>query len=148
MTVPFSRTVCACATCQSCCKSQPGHVLPGEVERIAEYLGKPLPEVLSLFWASPGALVMDTSTGRQFRIGTITPRFDRRAKRCVFLGADDRCTVHEVAPFGCAYFDTHMSAAEGQRRSAWGLRLLHDDPTYIAQRKSLPFADSYKPKGY
>lgn len=101
-----------------------------------------------LFWASPGAVVMDTNTNRQFRIGTITPRFDRRARRCVFLTDDGQCQIHEVAPFGCSHFDTHMSAAEGMKRSSWGLVQIMDSEEYQKLRQSLPFAESWRPKGY
>jgi hypothetical protein len=30
--------------------------------------------------------------------------------RCVFLDAASALHDHAVAPFGCAFFDTHMSA--------------------------------------
>jgi len=31
---------------------------------------------------------------------------------------DGKCAVHENAPYGCAFFDAHMSAQEVERRSA------------------------------
>lgn len=148
VTVPAKRTVCACTECQSCCRVQPGHLLPGEMERIAEHLGKHLDAVKPLFWASPGALVMNTQTGIQFRIGTITPKYDRRRKACVFLTEEGHCSIHEVAPFGCAYFDTHQSAAYGRSLSTWGLEQIQGSPEYHALRHTLPFAESYRPKGY
>lgn len=43
-------------------------------------------------------------------IGSITPR--SQGGRCVFLDEQDRCRIHAVAPFGCAYYDTHMDVAE------------------------------------
>jgi Fe-S-cluster containining protein len=143
---PFPRTTCDCADCINCCKSQPGYLLPGEMERIAAYRQEP--SVLHLFRASPGAVVGDMRTGRRWSVRTIVPHFDKRTKRCVFLDAADHCTIHPVAPFGCAYFDTHMSAAEGQRRSAWGLRHVMDDPSYPELRGQLAFADTYNPKGF
>jgi len=27
------------------------------------------------------------------------------APRCIHLTADERCDIHEIAPFGCAFFD-------------------------------------------
>jgi Fe-S-cluster containining protein len=145
MPSPFSRTTCACAECVACCKRQPGPLAPGDLERIAEHRGETVEVAKAHFWASGGALVQDQTTGRQFRIGSITPRLVRG--RCVFLDADDRCSIHSVAPFGCAYFDTHMTAAEGQRRGAWLARRQLDDD-YQELRRQLPFATSYKPKGY
>jgi Fe-S-cluster containining protein len=99
------------------------------------------------FVASPGALVKDRSTGRVQRIGTVTPRFDRRRKRCVFLDDHDRCTIHAVAPFGCAYFDTHMSLGKGHVRSLWLARETAR-PEYQALRNTLPYTDTYKPSRY
>lgn len=142
------RTTCACEQCQSCCREQPGFLIPGEMEQIAEYLGQSIAEVKPLFWASPGAVVMDTYTNRQFRIGTITPRYDRRKKRCVFLTDEGLCRIHPVAPYGCAFFDTHMPAEVGRMRSAGGMRTILESPEYKELRSTLPFADHYKPKGY
>lgn len=144
----LKRTECACQDCQQCCRVQPGHLLPGQMEQIAEYLGQSIAEVKPLFWASGGALVMNSQTGRQFRIGTITPRYDRRRKACVFLTDEGRCRIHAVAPFGCAYFDTHQTADYGRQLSTWGLERIQESPDYKALRDTLPFADHYKPKGY
>jgi Fe-S-cluster containining protein len=143
--MPFARTTCACAECVQCCKEQPGSLVPGDLEAIAAHLGESVAEAKAHFWASPGALVMDTGTGRQFRVGTITPKRER--KRCVFLGEDDRCRVHPVAPAGCAYFDTHQSAREAQPRSAAMVRA-QMDPAYQRLRAELPFAASYKPRAF
>ena len=142
------RTECACTQCQQCCREQPGHLLPGEMETIADHLQQPLVEVKKLFWASGGAVVMNNATGRQFRIGTITPRYDRRKKRCVFMTDDGLCSIHAVAPFGCAYFDTHQSADYGRSLSTWGMQQIQKSSEYKTLRDSLPFAESYRPKGY
>lgn len=145
---PFARTSCACAVCVRCCHDQPGSLVPGDLERIAQYLGKPVRAVLSKFWASPGALVGDSRTGRTFRIGTITPkRTAGESGRCVFLDAEDRCTIHPVAPAGCALFDTHMSGEEGHRRGSW-MVMQQSEPAYQSIRRTLDPATSYKPKGY
>lgn len=143
--VPFARTTCACAECVDCCKRQPGALAPGELERIAEHLGQSVRVTALKFWASPGALVGDTKTGRTWRVGTITPRLVRG--RCIFLDAQDRCAIHAVAPFGCAYFDTHMSAAEGQPRGSW-LAKQQMDPAYQSLRRTLVVATSHTPRPY
>ncbi len=90
-----------------------------------------------------------SQAGRRYRIGTITPRMVRTStgRACTFLDQAGRCTVHPVAPFGCAYFDTHMGRDEGQRRGNY-LAQATTDPAYQALRKTLPFADSYKPTKY
>lgn len=119
--------------------------MPGDFERIAEYLGETKEQAKVHFWASGGSLVQDSVTGRQFRIGTITPRM--KNGRCVFLDDNDRCRIHAVAPFGCAYFDTHMSLTEGSMRGSW-LATETMSPSYRQLRGELPFATSYKPSGY
>lgn len=139
----MNRTSCACAECAQCCKTQPGSLAPGDFERIAEHLGSEV-EARQKLWASPGAKVMNTATGRIFWIRSITPRYVKG--RCVFLTPDDRCSIHAVAPAGCALFDTHMGAAEGARRSAWLYHSIAADPSYARIRETLPFADYYKGK--
>ena len=91
-------TECACSECVKCCKEQPGALGPGDYERIREKLAQW--DVSHLFRSSDGALVHDSETNRTFRVRTIVPLYDRRKKRCVFLGDDDRCTIHSVKPMG------------------------------------------------
>jgi Fe-S-cluster containining protein len=85
------------------------------------------------------------ATGRVRRIGSITPRM--RKGRCVFLDENDRCKIHEVAPFGCAYFDVHQSPLTAHPRSIWAIRQ-QEDAEYRALRDTLPYATSYRPSGY
>jgi len=145
MNPPFKRTTCACKECTACCKRQPGPLAPGDSERIQEHLGVTDEEMTKLFCASPGALVMDYA-GHVRRVGTITPQ--KRKGRCVFLDENDRCKIHAVAPYGCAYFDTHMGVAEAQPRSQWLVRDQEASPEYKALRNRLPYAASYKPTGF
>lgn len=142
----FERTVCACKQCTACCKRQPGSLAPGDYERIQGYTQMTDEEMRAKFWASPGALVRKHD-GTVVRIGTITPRFDRRKKACVFLDDNDRCTIHAVAPWGCAYCDTHQSWSDGQQRSNW-LAGAQRDKDYQALRNTLPYAQHYKPTRY
>ena len=140
----FGRTTCGCAACVACCKEQPGPLAPGDFERIAAYLGRAVADTLDLFWASPGAVVANSRTGRRWRVPTITPRL--RAGRCVFLGSDDRCAVHPVAPFGCAYVDTHMASAEWAPPAQWLYTVIETDATYQAFRRMLTPATSWRPR--
>src|ERR1700741_4179349 len=127
MNSPFKRATCACAQCVECCRRQPGALAAGDYERIQAHLGISSQEMAKLFCASPGAVVMNSATGALKRIGSITPQ--RRRGRCVFLNESDRCTIHEVAPFGCTHFDTHMGLAAGQERGIW-LARSQDNPDY------------------
>jgi len=142
--VQFTRTTCACAECVQCCKDQPGPLAPGDLERIAAYLDKPVSEILHYFWASPGALVQDSRTGVRRMIGTITPQ--RRRGRCVFLDEADRCRIHAASPFGCGYADPHMSDAEWQQRALWLYRTVETDVAYQSMRRTLAPALSWKPR--
>lgn len=144
-TTPYSRTTCSCATCIQCCKEQPGPLVPGDFERIRDHLGLTDTEARAYFWSSPGSLVMDTSTGRQSWIRSITPKYVRG--RCVFLDAEDRCRVHAVAPAGCAIFDTHQTREVAHTRMLWCVKE-QLQPGYQELRKSLDVATHSKPRGY
>jgi Fe-S-cluster containining protein len=142
---PYPRTSCACADCQACCTEQPGSLAAGDLERIAEYLEQPVSAILHRFWASPGALLLNTATGELYRQGTITPQL--RHGRCVFLDREGYCSIHPVAPAGCALFDTHMEASIAQPRSLWLARTQADE-AYQSLRRTLQPARSHQPRGY
>lgn len=101
----------------------PASLLPDDLPRIAEFLGEKLNgEFLQKYF--------DASTGPRVRsrgpqgdqildVPTIVPRLT--SDGCVFL-KDEKCSIHPVAPFACAYFDTHMSADEGQKRGLWQIK--------------------------
>ena len=143
---PFEPTVCSCKLDQQNCRRQPGHLLPGQLEEIAEYLNKTLEEIRELFWASPGMVLRRQEDHRNVRLRTITPKI--KHDKCVFY-RQGMCTIHEVAPFGCRFFDAHMSAAEGQKRAMWGVnQILTQLEEYEAQRDQLDEATSWRPKSY
>jgi Fe-S-cluster containining protein len=118
----FSRTQCDCHECTLNCHRLPGYLVPADLERIHRHTA---PDQDLRVWArewllaSPGALVM--SGHRPYRILTLVPA-RRPDGACIFLTADNRCSVHAVSPFGCAFFDSHMSHAECDRRSKRGLQ--------------------------
>lgn len=147
---PFERTRCACPECVECCHRQPGHLIPGDFERITEFLKIAPEEALKYFWASPGGKMMNLETRTIRQVRTITPRMEKG--KCVFLDENDRCKIHPVAPFGCAYFsgcDNRTSTSflkDQHQRSVWGLVEIHDSNQYKALRSKLPLATSYKPR--
>ncbi len=129
----MERTVCACPDCVACCKKQPGPLVPSDIKRLRA-LGLTLTRWLG---ASRGGVYGTRARNgevRLVRVPTITPR--HKGGRCVFLDARDRCSIHEVAPFGCAYFDTHMPADEAQRRSIH-MATLQTDVGYQRMRATL-----------
>ena len=116
----FARTVCDCLECSINCHFIPGYLIPADLERIAGHLGcENLVEFAAEnLLASPGATVFDR--GRVRQIPTLVPA-RRSDGACKFLDADNRCTIHEVSPFGCAFFDAHQSKVESDYRSGSGL---------------------------
>lgn len=145
MKPPFEPTSCNCRLDRKNCKRQPGHLLPGQLAKIAEHLQVSLEKVRRYFWNSPGMVVL--RNGGPERIRTITPRFKKG--KCIFLRKNGDCAIYPVAPFGCRYFDVHMDAEEGQLRAQWGARQVLDHlPKYAAERDGLPEASHYKPKPF
>lgn len=122
----YSRTVCACADCVLNCRHLPGYLIPADLERIRLQVA-PAEDLLT--WArkhllaSPGAKV--ARGAEVFRIPTLVPA-RRPDGACIFLTAEDRCGIHAVAPFACAFFDVHMPGAEADRRSKRGLQAVLD----------------------
>ena len=141
---PFPRTICACPRDVAQC-ARPAHLIPSDVPVLIERLVETKridPEHATIgglgTWlrASKGAVVMDSQTGQVVRVGTITPKV--RHGQCVFLTKDKQCSIHDVAPFGCAYFDVHMPRAEADQRSLWGLQQIMLSAAYMYTRTLLP----------
>ena len=129
----FERTACACSECAINCRFIPGYLIPADLDRIAGHLSSEnlIEFALENLLASPGATVVDRDRVRQ--IPTLVPT-RRGDGACKFLDANNRCTIHEVSPFGCAFFDAHQSKTESDYRSGSGLvqidRAWHGDRLY------------------
>jgi Fe-S-cluster containining protein len=140
----YKRTVCACPSCAEHCRHLPGCLAPGDLELITEWLNREdasdTDRVLAkdleiLFCASPGALV--AREGTPFRIGTIVPA-KTETGACVFLDeTTGRCLIHPVAPFGCAFFDNHISVQESNHRSRAMLLEILQSPDYKQARRRM-----------
>lgn len=108
----------------------PGYLVPDDAEHIANYLQLSLHDILHMFAASPGAVVARMENGQIVvgRIPTIVPAQQPNG-HCIFLQADGLCSIHPVAPYGCAVVDSHMSQQEGEKRSSRGLiAILRSEP--------------------
>lgn len=117
----YKRTVCACAECVDNCRYIPGYLIPADVKRISQHLGHTnlVEFAFKYLLASPGATVMQA--GHIFQIPTLVLR--RKADgSCIFLDENNRCRVHAVSPYGCAFFEVHQSHDEANERSSRGLR--------------------------
>lgn len=132
------RTVCACNDCTISCKFVPGYLIPADLDLINKNVVKSTKVALGeqyddlINWcldnllASPGALVV--KAGIPFRVRTLVPARDKETGWCKFLKPRSTsskeliCTIHDNAPFGCAFFDSHASNEKWQSLSAQGLQ--------------------------
>jgi hypothetical protein len=116
------RTTCDCDLCAANCRFIPGYLLPEDLTNIPLFLS--YSELFEFaeknLLASPGALVM--KNGKVLRIRTIVPARDEQGWCRFFDGS--LCTIHPVAPFGCAFFDAHQAQSESNTISAKGLEIL------------------------
>ena len=121
----FDRTRCDCVSCVAACLHIPGGLIPQDMDRITESLSVEDVAAWSLqhLLASAGAEV--PLEGELFQLPTIVPD-SRPDGSCVFLDSD-RCTIHEVAPYGCSHLDMHLSSRDSTQRSDAGLRSVATD---------------------
>lgn len=124
------RTKCACRDCSIPCEHMPGMLVPEDLQPIYQATktdGEHFMDWASrCLLASPGALVGSVAAGTTFRIPTIVPARQPGSSRCTFLADDGKCTIHEVAPYGCAFANSHMTRAEGDAVVMHGLRAIAD----------------------
>ena len=101
----YERTTgCDCKRCSAPCKAMPGFCVPGDIDRIARHMHcDPNDGTFWEMWFDASEPVQIEADGVRFEAGTIVPKQDETG-RCVFLGKDDRCMIHPVAPFGCSRF--------------------------------------------
>lgn len=101
----FRRTVCDCAYCTAPCRHVPGGLDPADLDRLC-------PKGQDLFaWAEEHLRAL---TNHPYP--TLVPvRHPEGHCHWLFEG---KCAVHENAPFGCAFFDAHLSPDEVSQRYA------------------------------
>lgn len=123
----IERKACDCWQCATGCVEIPGYLIPADLERLHALE----PKVPWEDWArdhleaSPGALVV--VAGETIRIPTLVPRMAIMWKGCHWLRRE-RCAVHEVAPFGCAFFSVcSMDARIDDYLTQEGLRAVMED---------------------
>jgi hypothetical protein len=99
----FTRTDCSCRTCRRNCMFMPGFLIPGDLERMIPVGADPLQWSETNLLASPGAVVRVRETKELARIPTLVPA-TKDDGSCIHY-RQRRCQIHDVAPFGCAFFD-------------------------------------------
>jgi Fe-S-cluster containining protein len=96
------RTFCDCENCQLNCRTMPGYLIPADLRRMLPEEGEVFAWAEQNLLASPGALV--EKNGNRFRIPTLVPAVKADGS-CINYTAEGRCAIHQIAPFGCAFFD-------------------------------------------
>lgn len=129
-----ARTSCACDACRRCCRYLSPWLIPSDLERLIPSDADPLEWAESNLLASPGPLVVQV-VEREIRCRSKPQECERQLVRrgirvpglvlaakgdgsCKFLTATGACSIHEISPFGCAFFNGH------DHRSARSDRLL------------------------
>lgn len=105
----FERTRCACEFCKVYCRHLPGTLDPSDLPRLC-------PEGQDVFaWAEQHLRAVVGSP-----YPALVPARGPDGHCHWYFGG--RCAVHANAPFGCAFFDAHMSDEEVERRVAATVR--------------------------
>lgn len=110
----FPRTVCGCEFCRVPCRHVPGGLDVADLGRLCPERHDPF------FWAEEH---LRARTNKPYPV--LVPA--RQANGHCHWHFDGKCAVHENAPYGCAFFDSHMPAAEVQRRYAATVRARKKD---------------------
>lgn len=101
---------CECEACIDACTHKPGWFLPGEIEKVAEFLDLSLKELfdqyLGIDWYS--AEKGDTHRKPLWVIAPAQNNMEPGGQypvapqgRCIFLTEDNKCRIHEVKPYQC-----------------------------------------------
>lgn len=110
----FQRTTCGCPLCQVPCRHLPGALDPSDLGRLCP------PGHDLVAWAEQHL------RARLDKSYPVLVPARRETGYCHWYVAG-RCAVHPAAPFGCAFFDAHMSAAEEEARVAATVQAIRAD---------------------
>lgn len=98
----FEPSSCGCSACRVPCYYKPGLCAPGDVERIAAHVGmEPTGDFLQTHFRPLGGPAVSFGGAEPINVPVIVPAL-REDGPCVFLTADERCSIHAVRPLGCA----------------------------------------------
>jgi len=100
------------------CQHMPGYLVGDDLLRIAAHLRfSPRDFAEQFLLASSGTVV--ESQGEKFYLPTLVPKRGENG-HCIFLEDNNLCGIHDVSPYGCAFFDSQMSDEEFSKRRAAG----------------------------
>jgi len=134
------RSKCDCEECRKPCEWMPGYYLPEDLPRafgswdveptlsaVHEFVSQRDHELHWYFRASLAATVVVQGQAVQF--GTLVPP-TKGDGSCGHLSISGKCGVHELAPFGCAFFSSHN---EDKELAKQGLMVLFEAWQGISQ---------------
>ncbi len=129
----FERTPdCSCDSCVGNCKTQPGYLIPADLPRIVQEVRKQSclpslsPSGIVRMYLEPGKGALVGRRGEMYRLDTIRPARRPDTGHCIFL-KNDKCMIHEVSPYGCAFFKCNDNGPEEQARRIQGLTVIAND---------------------
>lgn len=110
----FQRTRCGCDFCRIPCRHVPGGLDVADLDRLC-------PAGVDVFpWAEQH---LRARTDKSYPV--LVPA--RQPNGHCHWHFDGKCAVHDHAPYGCAFFDSHMPQAEVERRYAASVQArVHD----------------------
>lgn len=130
----YYRTTCGCAACVHNCEYMPGNLVPADLFRLEQRFLEDVNNqgrtwagwCREFLRASEGALV--ALGNKAYRVPTIVPATSGRPGdvSCIFL-KEGKCSIHAVAPYGCAFFDCSQTQEQGDARSKAGLNAIMQD---------------------
>lgn len=124
----FPRTSCDCEPCKKNCHFMPGFLIPSDLDRMIPKHVDPLKWSEYNLLASPGALV--SKDGLLFRIPTLVPSV-REDGACIHLAPDGLCMIHDIAPFGCSFFDCKPERGNLSHEGILAVHLTFRDKTSL-----------------
>jgi hypothetical protein len=110
----FQRTTCDCDYCRAPCRHLPGSLDVSDLERLCP------PDQDLFVWAEQHLRPLPDKP-----FLTLVPA--RQPNGHCHWHFDGKCAVHDAAPFGCAFFDPHMTEEEAERRTAATIQAREED---------------------
>lgn len=108
------KTECSCRRCAAACKHHPGSLMPGDLKRLADFLGLTVEKLFKKHIAvlDLGRVRLPFPAARYRPAGKVTKYDPEQWLDCVchWLTDDNLCAVHPVKPTECAEVVPHKDA--------------------------------------
>jgi hypothetical protein len=119
----YARSKCGCDKCSVYCRFAPGMVIPQDLARLGPVARG---EAALIAWAlehlrvsvGPMGFQVKRSDGARVKYPTLVPARGPDELACHWLQPDGRCSVHDRAPFGCAFFDCRLEGTDALERKS------------------------------